>query len=104
MSKKKRNKSRLTKVDLSAVLKLKEDYDNLIQDVSQLAMFILDFEQMGVVRRNLKSSDPHISLCYEEIYNAITEGRYSPTLNKPGWRDKFGEYERIVDHHYENIK
>jgi hypothetical protein len=73
----KRNKSRLTKADLGSVLRLQQDYDNLCQDVLQLMMFILDYEQLNVVRRNIKSSDGYVTLCYEKIYEAIQSGRYA---------------------------
>jgi hypothetical protein len=104
MTKKKRNKSKLTKVDLDAVLKLKEDYDNLKQDVAQLMMFIMDFEQMGLVRRNILSSDMNVTVCSNTLYDAIKEGRYKPSLEKPGWRDNFGMYERVSYDEFEDVK
>jgi hypothetical protein len=87
----KRNKSRLTKADLGSVLKLQQDYDNLCHDVLQLMMFILDYEQFGTVRRNVKSSDDNVTLCYNEIYNAIQDGRYAI---KESNADDYAEFQR----------
>jgi hypothetical protein len=101
---KKKNKARLRKVDLDVVLKLKEDYCNLQHDVLQLMMFIMDFEQIGVVRRNVLSSDPNITTCYNELYDAIKEGRYKPSLKKPDFRDSFGMYERVVNDEFTDVK
>jgi hypothetical protein len=97
------NFSWLTKADLDAVLKLKEDYDNLQKDVEQLRMFILDFEQVGVVRRNIKSSNFNVTACYNVLYDAIKEGRYKPNMIQPEWRDNFGMYERVSAHPNEDV-
>jgi hypothetical protein len=104
---KKKNKARLRKVDLDVVLKLKDDYCNLQHDVLQLMMFIFDFEQLGTVRRNVLSSDPNITSCYNEIYNAIKEGRYKPSLTHPGWKAAFGKYENVSvngEEEFEDVK
>jgi hypothetical protein len=91
----KRNKSRLTKADLGSVLKLQQDYDNLCQDVLQLMMFILDYEQLNVVRRNIKSSDDYVTLCYEKIYEAIQSGRYASKESvKESVADDYAEFQR----------
>jgi hypothetical protein len=87
----KRNKSRLTKADLCSVLKLQQDYDNLCQDVRQLMMLILDYEQLNIVRRNIKPSGDYVALCHEMIYEAIQSGRY--VVKKESCADDYAEFQ-----------
>jgi hypothetical protein len=39
-------------------------------------LFILDYKQNGVIRRNIEYSNWHLSFCHREIYEAINEGRF----------------------------
>jgi hypothetical protein len=67
-------------------------------------MFILDFEQMGMVRRNILSSDTNVSVCSNILYDAIKEGRYKPSIKKPEWRDNYGMYERVSYDEFTDVK
>ncbi len=93
----KRNKSRLTKADLGRVLRLQQDYDNLCQDVLQLMMFIMDYEQFGTVRRNIEYSNCFLSLCHEKIDDAIKDGRYDSKKSRVCEKTVMQAYDEAID-------
>jgi hypothetical protein len=82
MKRRKNKKSRLTKVDLNAVLQLQEKYCNLFNDVQQFMVFLIEYERDGTIRENIKSSEQNVSWCYDIIFKAIKEGRYTKRERK----------------------
>jgi hypothetical protein len=71
-------KSRLTECDLSAALKLQDDYTRLQCDIQNLFLYVFQYDSKGKENVALATDNEYIEWIHSILSEAIKEGRFKP--------------------------